>query len=168
MCFARIRQHLSRLSIQKKLIFINLAATTTALFFAVVMAIYGEYTSSRNAIIDSLLTQAKIVGNNTTAALVFDDQKGAEDILRAFSESRDVRAAIIYDVKGHKLAEFIKQDTESGDGDISSLDASASTIHTYNFTENISFMLDNNINVVHDIKFENETIGRLFIQADVS
>ena len=168
MNLALIRQHLGKLSIQKKLIFINLVATATALFFAVVMAIYGEYTSSRNAIIDSLLTQAKIVGNNTTAALVFDDQKGAEDILQAFSEARNVRAAIIYDVKGHKLAEFIKQDTESGDGDISSLDASASTIHTYNLIENINFVLDNNINVVHDIEFENETIGRLIIQADVS
>lgn len=168
MNLAHIRQPLSKLSIQKKLIFINLAATATALFFAVVMAIYGEYTSSRDAIIDSLLTQAKIVGNNTTAALVFDDQKGAEDILQAFSEARDVRAAIIYDVEGHKLAEFIKQDAESGDGDISSLDASASTIHTYNITENINFVLDNNINVVHDIEFENEIIGRLFIQADVS
>lgn len=168
MKLAHIRQPLGKLSIQKKLIFINLAATATALFFAVVMAIYGEYTSSRDAILDSLLTQAKIVGNNTTAALVFDDQKGAEDILQAFSEARDVRAAIIYDVEGHKLAEFIKQDTESGDGDISSLDASASTIHTYNITENINFVLDNNINVVHDIEFENEIIGRLFIQADVS
>ena len=168
MKLAHIRQPLGKLSIQKKLIFINLAATATALFFAVVMAIYGEYTSSRDAILDSLLTQAKIVGNNTTAALVFDDQKGAEDILQAFSEARDVRAAIIYDVEGHKLAEFIKQDTGSGDGDISSLDASASTIHTYNITENINFVLDNNINVVHDIEFENEIIGRLFIQADVS
>ena len=168
MKLAHIRQPLGKLSIQKKLIFINLAATATALFFAVVMAIYGEYTSSRDAILDSLLTQAKIVGNNTTAALVFDDQKGAEDILQAFSEARDVRAAIIYDVEGHKLAEFIKQDTGSGDGDISSLDTSASTIHTYNITENINFVLDNNINVVHDIEFENEIIGRLFIQADVS
>ena len=168
MKLAHIRQPLGKLSIQKKLIFINLAATATALFFAVVMAIYGEYTSSRDAILDSLLTQAKIVGNNTTAALVFDDQKGAEDILQAFSEARDVRAAIIYDVEGHKLAEFIKQDTGSGDGDISSLDTSASTIHTYNITENTNFVLDNNINVVHDIEFENEIIGRLFIQADVS
>lgn len=165
---ARIRQLLSSLSIKKKLIFINLTVTTVALLFAVIMAIYGEYTSSRNSIIDSLLVQAKIVGNNATAALIFDDQKGAEDILLALAESKDVHAAIIYDKNGDTLAMFIKQDTSTDANEIKHLQANTNTIHTRHSTKDIDFVLDNNINVIHDIEFESKKIGRLFIQADIS
>jgi diguanylate cyclase (GGDEF)-like protein len=168
MSFAGIRQLLSQLSIRKKLIFINLLVTTVALFVAVVMAIYGEYENRRDSIIESLLVQAKMVSNNTTAALIFDDPKGAADVLQAFSESEDIQSAIIFDEKGEALARYIKQGAKVNSTTGNGSNAYDNAINTRQLTEKMDFILDKNINIIHDIDFEGKTIGKLLMQADIS
>ncbi len=168
MSLAGIRQLLSQLSIRKKLIFINLLVTTVALFVAVVMAIYGEYENRRDSIIESLLVQAKMVSNNTTAALIFDDPKGAADVLQAFSESEDIQSAIIFDEKGEALARYIKQGAKVNSTTGNGSNAYDNAINTRQLTEKMDFILDKNINIIHDIDFEGKTIGKLLMQADIS
>ena len=75
MSFTYFNKFFDGATIQKKLIVINLSVTAVALFFAVIMAVAGEYISKRDFIMESLQVQAKMVGNSTTDALVFNDKK---------------------------------------------------------------------------------------------
>lgn len=168
MAMEYFRHLLSRLSIQNKLLIINLTVTTTALLFAVLMAVYSEYSNNRSSVLESLLVQAKMVGNNSTAALVFDDPDGARDILQAFSESKDVQVAVIYDNNNIALASYINHKSNVASGSHDTLEALDNVIDTEKLNENIDFILGKYINILHNIEFDNKTIGKLLIKADVS
>lgn len=163
-----LRTPLSRLSIQNKLLIINLTVTTIALLFALVMAVTGEYITKRDFILQSLQVQAKMVANNTTAAIVFDDQKGAEDILHAFESSSDVQAAIIYNTRNEVLASYIKQGIDLDINVITASHSDAGLADTGLHRHEDNIVLNNIIHIAQNIDFENKKIGNLFIQADIS
>ena len=168
MAFSGIRKPLRRLSIQNKLLVINLAVTTTALLFAAVMVVLGEYIEERDFMMESLQVQAKMVSENTTAALVFNDSNGAEDVLKAFASSPDVHAAIIYDTGDVILASYIKTGLDIKISDINALYLQDITTNKSTHIHDETKALNNKVHVIKDINFENEKIGKLFIQADVS
>ena len=162
------RTSLSRLSIQNKLLVINLTVTSIALIFAVIMAIVGEYITKRDYYIESLQVQAKMVANNTTAAIVFNDPGGAKDILQAFTSSPDINVAVIYNAADEVLAHFIKPGIKTGISEINNLyeqdNSTGKSMHVHGETD----ILHNKIHIVQNIIFEEEMIGKLFIQADIS
>lgn len=168
MAFSGIRKPLRRLSIQNKLLVINLAATTTALLFAAVMVVLGEYIEERDFMMESLQVHAKMVSESTTAALVFNDRDGAEAVLRAFASSPDVHAAIIYDAADVLLASYIKTGLDLKISDINTLYLQDVTKNKGTHIHDEEKALNNKVHIVKDINFENKTIGKLFIQADVS
>lgn len=167
MFFTSARRFLSKLSIQNKLLVINLAVTTTALFFAVFMVVLGEYIEERDFVMESLQVQAEMVSENTTAALVFGDKDGAEDVLRAFKASPDVHAALIYDATNELLASYIRRDLDINIDDIKALYSQESRASEEMHLHDDAVM-NNEIHIIKDIGFEDETIGRLFIKADIT
>ena len=168
MAFSGIRKPLRRLSIQNKLLVINLAVTTTALLFAAVMVVFGEYIEERDFMMESLQVQAKMVSENTTAALIFNDRNGAEDVLKAFAASPDIDAALIYNSEDEVLASYIKTGLDIKISDINTLYLQDITTDKSTHIHDETTALNNKVHVVTDINFENETIGKLFIQADAS
>jgi len=168
MVLSRLRQALSNLSIQNKLLIINLSATATALLFAVTMVIIGEYIEERDFMMSSLQVQAKMVGENTTAAIVFNDKQGVADVLQAFAYSPDVHAAVIYDTFDNEVASYIKKGLDIKINDIKKLYRDDLSSHKNVHMHEEAAKLNNKVHIVKDIDFENETVGKLFIQADVS
>lgn len=162
------RNRLGRLSIQNKLLIINLTVTTTALLFAVIMAVYSEYSNNQRSAMESLLVQAKMVGSNTAAALVFDDPEGARDILQAFSESKNVRVAEIYDVNNRVLARYDNHESNETSASTGVLNVTGTVIDTEKINEDIDIRLGKDISIIHNIELDNKTIGKLFIKADLS
>ena len=166
-----LRKPFTDLSIQNKILVINLSVTTTALLFAVIMAVAGEYITKRDFIMESLHVQAKMVADNTTAALVFDDPKGAKETLQAFVASSDVQIAIIYNENGDVLADYIKQGLDT---DTSKINTSHPDIfsgvqdHDKLHRHDDKGLLIDNIHIIQDIEFEGKKIGQLFIEADIS
>jgi diguanylate cyclase (GGDEF)-like protein len=150
----------SRLSIQSKLLVIALSVTTIALVFAVIMAVQKEYVTHKAHLTKSLETQARMVAANTTAALIFDDKKGAEEILLSFSESENITKAVIFNASGMVMASYRKSDEKE------------ITYKALNFSRPDSrdryIDKDYEISIIQDIAFEGETIGKLFIRADIS
>lgn len=168
MSFQEFKNKLRGLSIQKKILVINLTVTTIALMFAVVMAVVGEYISKRDYMMDSLQMQSKMVGSNTTAALVFNDKNGALDILQAFSLSSDVHVAAIYDTEKSAFASYIKQGVDIDLRQINKSFAYDDAVNTKAHTHESATFLGNKVHIIEEIKFDNEIIGYLFIQADMS
>lgn len=168
MSLFNFNNRLSELSIQKKLLVINLTVITVVLLFAAIMAVVGEYFSKRDFIMESLQVQAKMLGNNSAAAIVFNDKKGATDILNALTESSDVLAAAIYDANGNVHASYLKKDRDVSMGDIELQYVHDTINNAASHSHDVGGFLYDKIHIVQDVEFDNEIIGRLFIQADIS
>jgi len=168
MPFINLKKYLNGLSLQKKLILINLSVTATALLFSVIMALGSEYIDNRNDILESLQVQSKIVASNTAAALIFEDAEDAQETLEAFSASPDIQVAVIFDNKNAPLAIYTRHGAEVSDR----LDLMVEKYKTLEVVvsdlSNHNFFLDDQINFIQNINFDNEKIGHLFVSADIS
>ena len=163
-----IRRKLSGVSIQNKLLVINLSATTVALLFTLVMTVRSEYITSRDAAMESLMVHARMVGNNSTAAIILNDKKGAKKILRAFSESADVRKAILFDAAGISLARYYNDSSNTNSYIASAMEPYADTFGLGTYIQNSRLLIDDEIEITQDIYFDKKLIGRLIINADIS
>ncbi|MDE3067863.1 MAG: response regulator [Verrucomicrobiota bacterium] len=89
------------LSIRHKLLWITLASTATALVLVAAAILTYEFFASRHAVREDVSALAQIIGDQSTAALTFDDKGTAEENLQAFSRQGHITAAAIY--KGNEL-----------------------------------------------------------------
>ncbi|MGC9043222.1 MAG: ATP-binding protein [Myxococcota bacterium] len=107
-----------------------------------------HYLSSRiirDRIISDLRLNAKIIGLNSSAALLFEDKKVAKDILSSLRLLPEIQSAILFDRSGREFAYFIR---EGG-------------IYIPYYTEVLNS--DKQIVVVEEIEIEGEQIGKIVI-----
>jgi signal transduction histidine kinase/CheY-like chemotaxis protein len=93
-------------SIQRKLALLILSACVFALVLASVGFGVYERTNFRSEMADDLSVLADTLGANTAAALAFDDQNSARDILRALQAEHHILGAWLYDNYGKPFAEY--------------------------------------------------------------
>jgi diguanylate cyclase (GGDEF)-like protein/PAS domain S-box-containing protein len=107
----RIANLFGGLSIRSKLMVIVLVTVGIALLIAdgVLMAV--EWRTLRGQLVTELKSQAKIVGANSVAALLFDDPKAAEDTLKALAAIKNVRFAMLHDQQGRPFAIYKRSDS---------------------------------------------------------
>lgn len=90
-------KNLKRLSIRSKITLVILGVAGAALLlFSLIMLLYTAY-SMIVAKISDYKTDAAILAKTITAAVAFDDQKAASDILSALSARPDISGAAVYD-----------------------------------------------------------------------
>ena len=94
------------MSIQRKLAMVILSTTLLALSLACMGFELYERASYRKAMTSELSALAETVGANTTAALAFNDEKSATDMLAALHAERNIMAACLYDNHGNIFAEY--------------------------------------------------------------
>jgi two-component sensor histidine kinase len=87
---------LANLSITRKLTLIIMLTSTAALLLACVAFLSYELITFRGAIVQNVSVLAEVVGANCRAALVFNDQKSAEETLAALAAERHIVSAEIY------------------------------------------------------------------------
>ncbi|MBC7453723.1 MAG: GGDEF-domain containing protein, partial [Massilia sp.] len=80
--------------IDKKVAMTSMLTAGVTLGVASIMLIVFQFLALRGALIDDLQVQARIVGNNSSAALLFEDRKAAEEILAGLALSPRVRNAV--------------------------------------------------------------------------
>jgi methyl-accepting chemotaxis protein len=94
----RIFQHTS---IRHKQIFIILLITSVALLLACAMFVTFETIDFRKEMVWNLFTLAGIIGNNTAAALDFNDAQSANETLLAFEAQPNIIGACVYSRSGN-------------------------------------------------------------------
>ncbi len=92
--------------IQQKLTLVILLTSSFALLLMGTALITYEVVTFRRSLTVNLSVLAQIIGSNSTAALAFEDQKNAREILSALTAERQVSAAAIYDQRGQIFASF--------------------------------------------------------------
>src|SRR5437868_10258602 len=94
------------ISIKRKLTLIIMTASTVALLLAFCGFIACELFTYRQALSHDLSTLAEIIGNRSSAALIFEEKSDAEETLNALSAKRHITAAALYTKDGKLLARY--------------------------------------------------------------
>jgi len=99
-------RYLLKSSIKQKIMAITILTSGFVLVFASATYVFGEYASERQSLVESNLTLANVIGINGAAALAFQDQDAASEVLAALVAEPDIMAAHIYTLSGEIFASY--------------------------------------------------------------
>jgi PAS domain S-box-containing protein len=97
-------------SIRAKVTIIVMTTTGVALLLAVALLGWFDVVQARQQLLHGAQTSARIIANNSTAALSFGDEAAAAEILAALNADSHVGAVGIYDQTGTLLAAYQRAD----------------------------------------------------------
>ncbi|MDP3839726.1 MAG: CHASE sensor domain-containing protein, partial [Methylococcales bacterium] len=103
-------KHIADLSIKNKLLLIVIFPSLLSLMAVAVFLMVLEISEFQKNTRDDLSAIATIIGNRSTAALLFHDQKLARENLAVINTLPEVRAACLYDAAGDMFAELLKDE----------------------------------------------------------
>lgn len=144
-------------SINKKLTWLSLLASGTALLLACSAFVAYELITFRGAMVSNLSTQAQIVGSNSVSALQFADQRSAEETLAALRAQPHIISAGIYALDGRLFAEY-RRDRKKEELSLPEIPSGA--------TER-SWFEDNRLKLFRAIVFQGKPMGRVYIESDL-
>jgi signal transduction histidine kinase/CheY-like chemotaxis protein/Skp family chaperone for outer membrane proteins len=141
------------LSIQRKLMLVAMLTSTLALLLASVGFVTYDLITFRRQMTDDLMTQAEIIGSNSTAALAFNDAGNATETLSALRAKDGIVAAALYRVDGRLLAVY-ERGPAAGEiptrpGDIG-----------YRYT-------NGHLHVFHSVNLRGIELGTVYIRSDM-
>jgi diguanylate cyclase len=84
----------------------NLISAGAALLVASVLLIALQFVALRSAMVEDMTVQLRIIGDNSAAALMFNDGNAGKETLSALEASPSVQAATIFSLAGNRLASF--------------------------------------------------------------
>jgi two-component system, sensor histidine kinase len=94
------------LPLKQKLILIGLLTTTIAMLVAGSLMFAAEYAADRESMVTDLTIKAEIVGNQCSAALLFNDRKDAEETLSSLRADPDIEYAAVFTRGGALFSQF--------------------------------------------------------------
>jgi diguanylate cyclase (GGDEF)-like protein/PAS domain S-box-containing protein len=97
------------LSIKRKLLLTLIFPSVISLFFAGLFLLLLEISEFQKNTRDDLSTLATIIGNRSTAALMFQDVELAKENLAVLNTLPEVQAACLYDARGAVFAQLLKK-----------------------------------------------------------
>ncbi len=100
----------NRIPLSKRLIRINRITLTIALSLVACVVIVSSFLLSLHSLGQGTEVKAKLLAENASAALVFGDERAAEELLKSLKHSPDVHAAAIYGMDGKAFARYIVKD----------------------------------------------------------
>ncbi len=150
----RIRQRFQGISLKGKLLFVILATTGIALLSSYGILILNDLYLLRQASIRELSIHANVVGANSTAALAFQDQKSAEEILEGLRFHPDISKAVIFDRSGKIFAKYGLSDERDFTLRMAGAQSSQFSITS--------------VSIIRDISLNGERLGILYLQIHLS
>src|SRR6266567_6517254 len=94
-------------SIKRKLTLLVMLTTTVALLVAAVQFIVNDVRDYHRRVVADLGILARIIGENATSALDFDDPKAAAQTLAALQAKSNILAAAVYSKDGKLFAPYL-------------------------------------------------------------
>ncbi len=139
------------LPIQKKLIFIILAIIIPTLFLSGSFFIYNNLKTSREEMVRNLTILASAVGSTSRAALIFEDDTAAEEILSSLKEENQIVSAALYDSNDKVFVVFTP-------------DVSAS-FEPPALLEQGKHIFTDHIEIVLPVSLDGEEVGKIYLNA---
>jgi len=143
------------LPINRKLLLILFFSSVTSLLFAGVLLLILEISEFQKNTRDDLSAFAQIVGNRSSAALLFEDKNLAKENLAVLHTLPGVQSSCLYDAHGAVFADLRKNDDQHWNCPV--------------FIETEKTRFDHgHLRVVEPILVDGAEIGTVFIHADLS
>ena len=139
--------------IRQKLMVIITVATTAALLLSGVGIVIADSFLFRSYLISDLNTFARIIADNSTASLAFDDPQTATETLGALRVRKHIVAACLYRVDGTILASYLRESSGAACPAMPDSAESRSTLGS--------------LTVSHPITLRDRRIGALMIRYDL-
>lgn len=148
-------QSLSNLSIRKKILLIVMTTSGTALLTTFAVFMVYNIVEMRENLVEEITLLAEIIGNRSTAGLVYYDQEVCEENLATFSVKPSILAACIYDAEGAVFAEYFAQRDF--------------TVEPCPETVQPGYIFDDNaVATYQDILLTGEKVGGIYVRSDLS
>lgn len=160
---------LSNLSIRSKVTLATLLTSCIAILAASAIFIIADRMNARNAAIREVSTITEIIGQNSKAAIAFDDAKAAREILSALKSRTNIVSAIVVKKNFELFASFSRL-SEPGNvnGDLPSLRASAREIALQMKPGwRVSHHFGDTIDVVGTVVLDGERLGYVALRSDL-
>lgn len=148
------KRFLQLTSINAKLTAVNFASSGIVILLIFLIMLGYQYFSVREAILNEVRVQARIIESNSTAALAFNDRKLAEEILDALGSTPDVLHATIYQPDGTPFANYIRPN--SGHDHVDLMPTREETQFGWV-----------TLRLAEDIRQHDILLGRLFVEASL-
>ncbi len=142
------------ISAKLKLIIVGITISITIVAFSVLA--YNQYHTNRTDLEQNLTVNAKLIADYAVTTIVFDDVKGAEDVLSKLDQIEYVVSANIYDSTGKFFAAYRNIAIQT-----------SPKFKIINFVDSLYYENDY-INIVQNISYDNNNYGYLFITATTS
>ena len=140
--------------IKRKLMLIVMLTSSIALLLAGTTYVMYDLITFRRTMARDLSTLAAIIGANSTAALVFDDQSAAEEILASLNTKRHIVSACLYETDGKVFAKYFRSDMK---GDFSLPEPRAD-----------GYWLEaDHLVLFQRIVLDGEPLGTIYVQSDL-
>ena len=148
-----VQQAFSNLSIKRKLTLIIMLISSIALLMTSLAIVIYDQISFRQSLVSNLSILTEIIGDNSMAALTFNDQDAALDILSALSAEQHIVAACIYDENEKAFVRYFRDQTGNGIPD-------KPVASGYFFKED-------HLSIFRPIVLDGKKIGTVFLQSDL-
>ena len=141
------------LSIKRKLLMTLIFPSVVSLFFAGLFLVMLEIAEFQKNTRDNLSTLAMIIGNRSTAALLFQDTTLANENLGVLKALWEVKVACLYDRQGAVFAKLLKVNDAELDCPMAIDDERTEFDTVY-------------LHIVQPISVDSERLGAVYIYAD--
>ncbi|HYW43824.1 MAG TPA: ATP-binding protein [Bryobacteraceae bacterium] len=145
---------LNRLSLAKKLQGIIMLTVALALvLYCGALLIYG-FVGVRDAMRSQVEVLAEMIGENSGAALAFEDPKAAQELLQSLNAQRTIRSAVLYTSDGRVFATYVRADQQEPPAPPGPNKAR-------------SAFEDGRLIVVRPVEIEGQAIGWIYLESDL-
>ena len=94
------------MSLKGKFLLILVLTSALSLLFACSILVFNDLWQIRESLVEGLTEQAGLIGENSSAALVFHDEDAAQEILSAFRHQSNILQAVLFTTKGNILSQY--------------------------------------------------------------
>ena len=94
------------MSLKGKFFLILVLTSALSLLFACSILVFNDLWQIRGSLVEGLTEQAGLIGENSSAALVFHDEDAAQEILSAFRHQSNILQAVLFSTKGNILSQY--------------------------------------------------------------
>ncbi|RYD64956.1 MAG: HAMP domain-containing protein, partial [Verrucomicrobiaceae bacterium] len=150
--------------IKLKLTIITMVTSSVAVLFSCGVIVSFETIDFRRGMIEELLTTATMVGDNSSAALTFQDAAAAEVTLRSLDADPHVVTAFIYDSAGQPFASYYTPGSMLVAPPPVERNIHRFTDSSFGIFQNWS---DDYLEVFHDITVAGEKVGTVYLRHDM-
>jgi two-component system sensor histidine kinase/response regulator len=142
------------LSIKHKLTSIMMTISVTALILSCASFIIYDQIFSRRAMAQELSSLAEIIASNSTAAITFNDQDSATEILSALSARPHITSACLYTPDGKQFAWYVRPNQPA-------------PLNTPPPKSDGAQLVNNRFELFRSISLDGQVVGTLYLQSDL-